>query len=484
MKASLDVSLYTPLEETQVKSDMRMCFAVNAEVSLITTGLANPDRLLRSGVANLRETMASLPGLRCRPGFACFNIYPTCENAMEINKLLWRTVNSGYFDPSIGNKLFGNNVFVLGVAAELYDFLVHVSLETLEGAIIDFLVLLHHQLTTDGDVVGVEKLRDELVPCIWEQVEKSIGIFENGEPKDAERASTLEHLVQISFMTPWRVDVLAGYLSPQDMATLILSGPLPAAARLPAVGPDSVGARGSALLKMYEDWLVYDDILCQRLSMERNAALEAMDRALYSGRSKTMFSEARTVIDLCQEDTGIFSLLPEELVERALVPWIVRRNCESIPPRKRRLATLKSLLELSSKFFDELELADMDLGGDLPYEGSYEAGLDADMSLQELHIDTSHQDRRSVEIASYINPICENIAVSDISSAEYPLDAKPPCYSRIERHGGVIDLAIIPGGIDRFDMQGDIAEFIGGEFANAMLQPESGPSSQHFGQDL
>jgi hypothetical protein len=126
----------------------------------------------------------------------------------------------------------------------------------------------------------------------------------------------------------------------------------------------------------------------------------------------------------------------------------------------------------------------MDLGGDLPYEGSYEAGLDADMSLQELHIDTSHQDRRSVEIASYINPICENIAVSDISSAEYPLDAKPPCYSRIERHGGVIDLAIIPGGIDRFDMQGDIAEFIGGEFANAMLQPESGPSSQHFGQDL
>jgi hypothetical protein len=167
------------------------------------------------------------------------------------------------------------------------------------------------------------------------------------------------------------------------------------------------------------------------------------------------------------------------------MPWIVRRSCETIAPRKRRLATLRSLLELSSKFFDELELGNVDLGADSGggiYAESYVEGIGTEIHLQELHFEISQPDRGGTDQLS--GGISRQSSGTHKAGAHvYPLDAKPPRYSRLQRHGGVIDLSIIPGGVDRFDMEGDLTEFIGGEFANAMLQAESGPSSQHFGQD-
>jgi hypothetical protein len=454
------MSVYTQLEANQVKSDVRMCFAVGAEEAILTipNGLSH---IHPSKHEQLSTMMSSMPGLRCRSGHSCFNIYPTTESTLEINNFLWRTVQNGYYDAEMGNSIFGSNVFVLGLPAELYDFLIHVTLPALDIAIIDFLVLLHHQLTTDGDAVGVEKLREELLPEVWERVERNIGVFDNGEPKEAERAATLEHLVQISFMTPWRVDVMAGFLNPQDMSTLLSHGPHAASERLPSFGPDSVGVRGSALLKMYRDWLVYDDLLCQRLSMKRNAALEAMDRAVYCGRSNQMYLQAAAVVDLCEDLSSWFSRLPIELVERAVVPWVVRRNCESIAPRKRQLATLKSLLEMSSKFFEEAvdenddEMDEMHLGEDMQYDDdpmhqAYE--LSALQIEGDEHI-TTPEDwyvlSRETSIGQAASPkgsqdTLASFQVDDVEEGDFPLDADPPRYSRMERHGGIIDLSVMP----------------------------------------
>jgi hypothetical protein len=487
MNKELAMCQYTQLEEAQIKTDVRMCFAVNGENALLVSGAAGGRGVRTSSGKDLRGLMAQLPGLRCRAAFSCFNIYPTSGETLVVNKFLWETVHNGYYDAERGNALFGENIFVLGLAAELFDFLIHVTLEALDVAMIDFLVLLHHQLTTDGDAVGVTKLREELIPEVWARVEENIGVFENGEPKEAERAATLEHLVQISFMTPWRVDVLAGYMTPADMAALLADGPEAASGRMPSFGADCVGVRGSALLKLFRDWQVYDDVLCKRLSMKRNAALEAMDRAMYCGRSVCMYEEAAAAVDLCESPTSWFSLLPIELVERAVVPWIVRRNCEMIAPRQRRLATLKSLLELSSKFFDELEAAG---GGGGGADGDVVMAADDDLFADDLY------DAEDVQAAIEMHGLqiagggsaadvyaamgvcppgspypcdgggsdgggdddagCTGATASragsragssagsvsgDDGTREYPLDAGPRRYSRLERHGGVIDLA-------------------------------------------
>lgn len=529
MKKQLAMCEYTQLEEAQLKTDIRMCFAVNSENALLcTTGPTRRVDVTKSENEPMRSILSQLPGLRCRSGFSCFNIYPTSKETLDVNIFLWETVHNGFYDAEKGNVLFGENIFVLGLAAELFDFLVHVSLEALDRAMIDFLVLLHHQLTTDGDVIGVAKLREELLPEVWERVEGDIGVFENGEPKEAERAATLEHLVQISFMTPWRVDVFAGYLTPDDMSTAIAESPSVAAEKMPSFGADSVGVRGSALLKMFRDWQVYDEVLCKRLSMKRFAALEAMDRAIYRGRSVHMYEQAAAVVDQCENKKSWFSLLPIELVERAVVPWIVRRNCETMPPRRRRLATLKSLLELSSKFFDDLEngngadgdvhMDDDELFGDHEYEGG---DMETAIELNGLQIGQEandeawfHEDAPVEDGGGQLAAIGPNatdpfaeISVGgsayqygrrdDMGSEdeagmeEYPLDAEPPRYSRFERHGGVIDLAVvtppqgggIDGGIEGLADAGPplpAAESATATVSNEQVQqqaPSAGPSS-------
>jgi hypothetical protein len=464
VKRRLAMSHYSQLEVAQVKTDMRMTFAVGSEESIQLTStqhIVQPSKR-----KELRMLMSYLPGLRCRPGYSCFNIYPTTEITLKVNTFLWETVQAGFYDSMKGNAIFGDNVFVLGLPAELYNFLVHVSLAALDVAMIDFLVLLHHQLTTDDDAIGVAKLREELLPKIWNRVEANIGVFDNGEPREAERAATLEHLVQISFMTPWRVDILAGYLSQGDMTTLIDKGPFALSASLPSFGADSVGVRGSALMKMYRDWRVYDEVLCQRLRMKRNAALEAMDRAVHCGRSGYTYEQTAAVVDLSYDQSSWFSRLPIEVIERSVVPWVVRRCCETIPPRKRHLATLKSLLELSSKFFVEDENAqdnesmdETDIGSDFhfganPMQPVLESGV---VQVAPIHVAPTLEDffalTRIYPTASGegegISPAssdgsCTSFHEDNVEVGEYPLDADPPRYSRMERHGGLIDLSIMP----------------------------------------
>ncbi len=102
----------------------------------------------------------------------------------------------------------------------------------------------------------------------------------------------LEHLVQISFMTPWRVDVLTGYLSPRDLACIsdyegrgapqeYLKHVNNVPRGLCALSRDEVITQGSALLKLYRDWIVYHGELCSKLGLSTSVALEALDRASY-----------------------------------------------------------------------------------------------------------------------------------------------------------------------------------------------------------
>lgn len=505
----LRMNNYTEMEMSQVKTNVRMCFAINSEKALLAGSFGRRPTFGELSGSDVRKLVSRLPGLRCRPDYTCFNIYPTSQISLDINRILWETIHSGCYDAAKGNEIFGENIFALGVSAELFDFLVHVSEEELEQTINDFLVLLHHQLTTDGDAAGVAKLREELLPQVWACLEENTKHSENGEPKDAGRAATLEHLVQICFMTPWRVDVMAGYLTAQDTSALLASRKRGIVSAIPSLGSGDVGYKGSAMLKMFEDWLIYEDIFCQCLNMPHKAALEAMDRGIYHRRNEMMFKEASTVMDLYGQKSSLFGLLPAGVIERAVVPWIVRRHCESVPPRKRRLATLKSLLELSSRFFEEMNTngneSDMLINDGINSEASLETVLPR-VSSESGWSETRSNDVSSAHASTFNGGCSDECMIStsngignksrkmgelmqydgrssgmDMVQREYPLDVAPPQYSRLERHGGIIDLSSVSNGLTTSSLDAAGGNSSMQAFQNAtgyaFIPPESGPGS-------
>lgn len=310
--SALFVHNYTPHQLDQPFNTLRFCFS--------------------------DSTPAELPTSLCvNHAFTAFNIYPTSATSLLINDILWRTARSAHYTP-IHPTLFDASIFIIGLTPELHDFLTKVTLPQMHQAIIDFLVLLHHQLTCDGDTQGLSRLRQELIPSVWTQVAANIGAFENGEPTDAKRSQILEHIVQISFMTPWRVDVFAAY-QPH------------AATHTPVDAPCA-----RVMLNMYHDWRVYHRVLHKRLRLPHRAVADALERAIHAHKSRPVFEQAFAVLQCADSPRSYLARLPRDVIENDVIPRVVRRACEAIPPRTRRFISLKSLLELSAKFFEEIQL--------------------------------------------------------------------------------------------------------------------------------
>lgn len=326
---------------------MRLCFA-NPKTSYLSRLLSYQ----RQRFLSLPRCPAPLDGLfttrTCRD-FTSFNIYPTTTQSLQVNHLLWHTARTGAYHSS-NDSIFGCRVLAIGIAPDLYAFLTNVSLEEMHTATVDFLVLLQHQLTCDGDHVGLERLREDLVPHLYAEVEANIGSFPNGEPTEDRRAAVLERLVQMSFMTPWRVDVFAVYLTSADMDRLRVG--------LTVTGgceQHSEPLCGVVMAKLFRDWVAFSRTLGW-LGLSNIAMTEAMERAVSAKKSTGLFEQAWIVLKLQRSKRYSISVLPIDVVEQRIVPWIIRLGCEAIPPRRRRLASMKSLLELSAQFLQDLRM--------------------------------------------------------------------------------------------------------------------------------
>lgn len=300
--------------------------------------------------------------LQCDNHFSAFNIYPTTNNSLKVNDILWHTVQTGAYNPQIGDNLFGAHVYVLGFTPELFHFLSSVTLEEMHRAVIDFLVLLHHQLTTDADESGLLRLREDLVPEIWDQLLDNVGIFPNAEPSDPRRAKVLENIVQISFMTPWRVDVFAAFLTADDvtsLSTIMTSNRYSETpCRYILVNHNQNGTareKGRVMLKLYQDWRIFSVLLHDCLGLSYRLVAEAMERAVHARKSGGLFEQAFTAFEETRNTMSYLSHLPADVIERRIIPCVIRRGCESIPPRRKKIASLKSLLELSSRYLRDIQ---------------------------------------------------------------------------------------------------------------------------------
>lgn len=285
----------------------------------------------------LIQSSALSPDFQTRHNFTAFDIYPTTHAALSINSFLYAVAQRGSVPSQSAQQLFPHRVHALGFTPELFEFLTSVSLHELNTAIIDFLVLLHHQLLCDSDHTGVENMQSELVPSVWREVQSQIGVFEHGEPTRGRRSAVLEHLVQISFMTPWRVDVFAIY-TPSTYNAAPQPPPSPPTNRL--------------VTKLLQDWALFDRAL-RPLALSDHEIVEALERCLASPRTTAVFHSANVFLR-----SKSVQALPQDVIDR-IAAWVLRNSCERLPPRERRLASLKSLLALSSQRLDELSSTSM-----------------------------------------------------------------------------------------------------------------------------
>lgn len=381
---NIGVNEYSYHEAKQLATTVRFCFASlpsaeqypsNQVIRTLYQPLTYSSLLLKKQPYYLH----SLEYLRSNKAFANFTIYPTTESSLDVNDLLWHVVRNGIYDPTQGDPLLGAHVFMLGIAPELYKLLASTSLQDIHRGIIDFLVLLHHQLTSDGDDEGLVRLSDDILPRIWDEVIPNIGIFPNGEPTDPHRAKVLEQLVQISFMTPWRVDVFAAFLTADDVTEILELCPNFCASAMDYARRahfqmrdkrnSAARRQGEVMLKLYQDWRVFSAVLHDGMGLPYKQVTEAMERAVHRGKSVGIFEQAFVVLEAFRDGNSHLSMLPSDVLERTVVPWIVRRGCEAIAPRRRKLASLQSLLEVSSRYLDDLHAVG-DLAGALEVETS------------------------------------------------------------------------------------------------------------------
>lgn len=361
---NIGVHEYSAKEAEKLSTPIKFCFATlsspkHSPINPVIQHLYQPLTLETLHCPKSPQCLFSFESLRCDKSFSSFTIYPTTEASLRVNQLLWQVVRNGTYDPAEGDPLLGAHVFVLGLAPELHNLLSRVSLNDIHRGIIDFLVLLHHQLTSDGDDHGLFKLRQDLLPRIWDELNDNIGRFPTGEPTDPYRAKILEHLVQISFMTPWRVDVFAAYLTANDVTAVLdpLSATSPTS-RYSLLGTETkpeICLQGKVMLKLYQDWRVFSTILHDGMGLPYDHVTEGMERVVHAGKSAGLLEQAFTVLRAGETACSYFFKLPSDVLERKVLPWIVRRGCEAIAPRHRKLASLKSLLEISSQYLDDLQ---------------------------------------------------------------------------------------------------------------------------------
>lgn len=154
------------------------------------------------------EVLSGRRSIVSNPSLTSFTIYPTSAYELRVNRLLWRVARTGQYPAACGgDELLQCPVIALALPTALNSFLSSASWQEVRTAIVDFLVLLRHQLGEDNDQVGLRVFDDELYPPILQEVLAGTGIFERNEPEGGRRAELLEKAVQLCFLTPWSVGV-------------------------------------------------------------------------------------------------------------------------------------------------------------------------------------------------------------------------------------------------------------------------------------
>lgn len=276
------------------------------------------------------EAMMRLPFVRFEKGPLSFRVYPTKVEDLQVNEILWRAAHESVYAAEEGNETLHLNLFCLGYPSQLFHFLVSLSLEKIHLYMIHLLALHYTLLRQDEDVVGMEKMRVELLPPVWREVERKL--MEFGTLSSAGTKSDYDTVlgsVPFIYLLPWKVDVYCGYWSREDMRAALsehLEGEddqmVPAISRDGEISP---GENWSSVhWNLFRDWLVYSELLFKRSDASWVETLVSMDRLISEGRQRDVFERAKTLMLCAKREESDISCLPTDLIQSKLLPLVTR----------------------------------------------------------------------------------------------------------------------------------------------------------------
>lgn len=300
--------------------------------------------------------------LRYGRSVACFNLYPSTNRDLQINHLLWSVAQTGEYDPSKGNRLLGNNVLCLALPRKFHSFLRSISREDLHTCMLQVLALI----AEDEDNEGLALMRSELCPSVWKDLEAymartgRLDRIDGSTERGLKLMRDVEMLLRLCYLSPWKIDVYASYISPLDMHNLLVTRypvnsyePFPrkmlvrSTARRPVsslTGSTSTDGRSRVMAnsktlvfwKLFLDWRRYRKVLVSGLGIHATTVAKVMLQSIANGTQNSAWEKAELVIAAACVEGNMFSKLPLDVVVSTIAPYVLLESSKP-QPRSREL---------------------------------------------------------------------------------------------------------------------------------------------------
>lgn len=296
--------------------------------------------------------------LRYGRGVACFNLYPANKRDLKVNHLLWTVAQHGEYHPSDGNLLLENNVLSLAMPSKFFTFLEHVSEQYLKLCMLEVLALI----AEDEDAEGLALMKSELEESVWDDLNTYMAVhsdqrvrIDSTTDQGFRLMRDVETLLRLCYLSPWKIDVYAVYVTPQDITSVLAdpSRPTPTSphsVRLSHEEPDRRLVRSSArrpvsttthsqrknssprsrhskrnivFWKLFQDWRSYRKVLVHTLGISPIHATEAMLGSISRGTQRDAWDRAETILACANTPGNMLSALPREVVFRFIAPFLL-----------------------------------------------------------------------------------------------------------------------------------------------------------------
>lgn len=293
---------------------------------------------------------------------ACFNLYPASQRDLQVNDLLWRVAHEGEYRPGDGNLLLENNVLSLAMPHKFFSFLAGISREDLKTCMLQVLALI----AEDEDAEGLALMRSELEDSVWNDLNEYMAtrgaytpLLDGTTERGVKLMRDVEMLLTLCYLSPWKIDVYVGYITPQDMSMVLSEAQRnansPAGSALPAQDvsdrklvrssarrPVSFGpsvphgsppphrttsktkrAKTVVFWKLFQDWRRHRKVLVQGLGIHPKVVAQTMLHSIAHGSQNVAWDRAELVMACACTPGNLFSSLPREVVFNIIAPHVL-----------------------------------------------------------------------------------------------------------------------------------------------------------------
>lgn len=307
----------------------------------------------KEAIRVLKKDSSLVKWLRYGRTVAFFNLYPACQQDLDINHLIWKSAQAGEYDPVEGNLLLENNLLSLALPRELHSFLAHTSQHDVNLCLLELLALI----AEDEDEEGFALMQTELAEPVWKDLmqymspdDTYLERINRSTEKRIRLMGYVETLLNLCCLSPWKIEVYTAYISPQDMSTALwytsnhitnFSDVAPesrrralvrSAGRRPVTPPRSsprpysrvhVTNRIAVFWSLFQDWKHYRLVLVDTLGVKPEQASSAMLYSIGRGKQKEAWKRADCILELATNKKSLFSSLPADVIANVLYPFVL-----------------------------------------------------------------------------------------------------------------------------------------------------------------